>query len=107
MAEIAVELELEGWSPRNTGYAVEGGGEVVAWVRFSTGGAVTSDRGATLSSIQQPSPGLRLALRALCRTNDVEIDRGELVIHVPPGGDVGEAVDRLGRVCARALKLAR
>ncbi len=99
MAESAVETELEGWSPRQ----FEGS---TLWVRFAPQGAVASDRGATVSRIGQLPPGLRLSIRALCRSNDVQLDRGELVVEVPPGGDVEEAVERLARVCARIEKLA-
>ena len=67
---------------------------------------MATDLGRTLSRLGPLSPGLRLAVRALCRTNDVQIDRGELRVYVPPGGDVGEAVDRLAHVCAGITRLA-
>ena len=78
---------------------------MTAWLRFSPDGAVASDRAATLSRMRHLSPGLRLAVRALCRANDVQIDRGELRVQVPPGGEASEAVERLCRVCARVAKL--
>ncbi len=107
MAEaVSVVTELEGWSPRSTGQTAPEGTPVVAWVRYDADGAVASDRGAALSHLHQLSPGLRLAVRALCRQNDVQIERGELKVHVPPGGELDEAVARLGRVCARVMRLA-
>ena len=106
MEAAAVATELEGWSPRKTGYARQDGTPIAAWLRFSTDGAVASDRGQTVARLGHLSPGLRVAIRALCRDNDVQVDRGELLLHIPPGGDLSEAVDRLGRVCARIARLA-
>jgi hypothetical protein len=107
MAEAAaVVTELEGWSPRGSGHTLKDGTPITAWLRFSTEGAVVSDRGQTLSRLAHLSPGLRVAIRALCRNNDVQIDRGELRVHVPSGADISEAVDRLGRVCGRVAQLA-
>ena len=107
MAEaVTAVTELEGWIPRHTGHSLQDGTPVTAWLRITSEGTVASDRAGTLSWMGHLRPGLRLAVRALCRTNDVQIDRGELCLHVPPGGDIDEAIDRLGRVCARVAKIA-
>ena len=98
--------ELLGWSPRRTHYALAGGDPFVAYVQFTPEGAVVSDLGATLPLVRRLPPLVRFSIRNICRRNDVQIDRGSLVIHVPPGGEVGEAVERLGRVCAEISRTA-
>ena len=75
MTEAAAAVtELEGWSPRKTGHLLEDGTPVTAWLRFGPDGAVATDRGETLSQKTHLSPGLRAAIRAVCRNNDVQID---------------------------------
>jgi len=98
--------ELLGWSPRRTHYALAGGSPVVAYVQFTPEGAAVSDLGATLPLVRRLPPLVRFAVRSICRRNDVQFDRGSLVVHVPPGGDVGEAVDRLARVCSQVSRTA-
>ena len=107
MAEaVAVATELDGWTPRNTGRALDDGTPVVVWLRFTQDGAEASDRGFAIAQVHHLTPGLRLAIRGLCRQNDVRVERGELRVDVPLGGDVNEAVDRLARTCARVAKLS-
>jgi len=59
-----------------------------------------------MGQIRRLPPLARIVVRAQCRTNDIQIDRGTLMVHVPSGGDVGEAVGRLGRVCAQLSRTA-
>jgi hypothetical protein len=99
--------ELLGWSPRLSGHLLADGTPLKVYVQFSPEGAAISDLGATLSSITgELSPELRSALLAICRNNDLQLDGGAILAHVPPGGEVGEAVDRLGRVCAQISRTA-
>jgi hypothetical protein len=97
--------ELLGWSPRRSGHLLADGTPLTVYVKFSPEGAAVSDLGA-LPQLRRLPPLARVAVRTACRRNDVEIDRGTLVVHVPPGGDIGEAVDRLGRVCAQVSRTA-
>jgi len=107
MAEVpgAPGAELLGWSPRPSGHSLADGAPAMLYVRFSPEGAAISDLGATLASIRLTGPA-RTGIRLLCHANDVQIEGGELLVHVPPGGEVGEAVDRLGRVCAQISRTA-
>jgi hypothetical protein len=108
MAPGAVENEAEllGWSPRRTGHSLPDGTPVTVYVQFSPEGAAISDLGGTLASIDTlPSDG-RASIEKICHTNDVQIERGSLVAHVPPGGELSEAIDRLGRVCAQISRTA-
>jgi hypothetical protein len=98
--------ELLGWSARPSGHALADGTPVTVYVQFSAEGAAVSDLGRTLVSIRVLSPPLRSAVRELCRNNDLQLDGGTLLAHVPPGAEVGEAVDRLGRVCAQISRTA-
>jgi hypothetical protein len=98
--------ELLGWSPRRTGHTLADGIPVIVYVQFTPEGAAVSDLGHTLPLVRRLPPLVRFAVRNTCRRNDVQIDRGSLVIHVPPGGEVGEAVERLGRVCAEISRTA-
>ena len=98
--------ELLGWSPRSSSHALADGRPLMLYVQFSPEGAAVSDLGGTLPLIRRLPLLARIAVRATCRTNDVQIDRGTLVMQVPPGGDVSEAVDRLGRVCAQLSRTA-
>ena len=98
--------ELLGWSPRPSGHTLAGGDPVIVYVQFTPQGAAVSDLGHTLTLVRRLPPLVRFAVRSTCRRNDVQIDRGSLVIHVPPGGTVGEAVERLGRVCAEISRTA-
>jgi hypothetical protein len=109
MGEMPVpesSAELLGWSPRRTESTLAGGEPAVVYVQFNTEGAVVSDLGVTIPPIRRLPPLVRFAVRAICRRNDVQVDRGELVVHVPPGGEVAEAVERLGRVCAEISRTA-
>jgi hypothetical protein len=98
--------ELLGWSPRPSGHTLADGAPVVLYVQFTPEGAAVSDLGHTLPLVRRLPPLVRFAIRTTCRRNDVQIDRGSLVIQVPPGGELGEAVDRLGRVCAEISRTA-
>jgi hypothetical protein len=98
--------ELLGWSARRSGHLLPDGTPVTVYVQFTPEGAAVSDLGGTLPLLRLLPPLLRFAVRNTCRRNDVQIDRGSLVVHVPSGGDVGEAVDRLGRVCAQVSAAA-
>lgn len=98
--------ELLGWAPRRSGHALADGTPVILYVQFSAEGAAISDLGRTLAAIGALSPPLRSAIGAICRSNDMQIDDGALLAHVPPGGEVAEAVDRLGRVCAQISRTA-
>ena len=98
--------ELLGWSPRASGHALADGTPIAAYVQFSAEGATISDLGRTLASIPVQSPELRAAVRQISRNNDLQLDGGTLIAHVPPGGEVGEAVARLGRVCAQISRTA-
>jgi hypothetical protein len=98
--------ELLGWSPRLSGHALADGTPVKVYVRFSPEGAAISDLGATLSSLGEISPPLRAAVLEISRNNDLQLDGGALLAHLPPGGEVGEAVDRLGRACAQISRTA-
>jgi hypothetical protein len=97
--------ELLGWSARRSGHVLADGTPLTVYVKFSPEGAAVSDLGA-LPQLRRLRPLARFEVRTACRRNDVQIDRGALVVHVPPGGDVGEAVDRLGRVCAQVSRTA-
>lgn len=98
--------ELLGWSPRRSGHSLADGTPLTVYVKFSPEGAAVSDLGAALPQFRRFPPLARFAVRTTCRRNDVQIDRGALVVHVPPGGDVGEAVDRLGRVATQISRTA-
>ena len=98
--------ELLGWSPRRTGHVLADGTPVTLYVRFSPEGAAISDLGATLAALQPLAEPARAAIQRICQSNDVQIEGGALYAHVPPGGEVGEAVDRLGRVCAEINRTA-
>ena len=98
--------ELLGWSPRRSGHTLANGTPLTLYVQFSPEGAAVSDLGGTLSLLHQLPPLSRFAIRRACRSNDVQIDRGTLLVHVPPGGELGEAVERLGRVCAQISRMA-
>ena len=102
----AESAELYGWSPRRTGHVLAGGAPLVLYVRFSPEGAAICDLGATLTALQPLSPETRAAARLICHRNDVQIEGGALLAHVPPGGEVGEAVERLGRVSAEISRTA-
>ena len=79
---------------------------MTAYVQFTAEGTAISDLGRTLASIRVLSPPLRSAIREICRNDDLQLEGGTLVAHVPPGGEVGEAVDRLGRACAQISRTA-
>ncbi len=98
--------ELLGWSARPSGHTLADGTPFEVYVQFSPEGAVISDLGGTLSSMGELSPELRDAVLAICLNNDLQLDGGAIVAHVPPGGEVGEAVNRLGRVCAQISRTA-
>jgi hypothetical protein len=98
--------ELLGWSPRLSGHTLADGTPVKVYVQFAPEGAAISDLGGTLASIGEIPPELRAALAAVCRNNDLQLDAGAILAHVPPGGEVSEAVDRLGRVCAQISRTA-
>ena len=102
----AESAELFGWSPRRTGHALAGGAPLVLYVRFSAEGATVCDLGATLTALQPLSPEQRAAARDICHRNDVQIEGGALLAHVAPAGEVGEAVERLGRVCSEVSRTA-
>jgi hypothetical protein len=97
--------ELLGWSPRRSGYVLADGTPLTVYVKFSPEGAAVSDLGALPLLRRLRPPG------ALRGPDDLPAERGAdrsgaLDVHVPPGGDVGEAVDRLGRVCAQVSRTA-
>jgi hypothetical protein len=102
----AQSAELLGWSPRRTMQTLAGGAPLILYVRFSTDGAAVSDLGATLASLQPLSPQARDAASRICHRNDVQIEGGALLAHVPPGGDLTEAVERLERACAELSRTA-
>ena len=106
VAASAESAELLGWSPRRTAHVLAAGAPLVLYVRFSPDGAAISDLGATLASLEPLSAGTRAAAQRICHGNDVQIEGGALLAHVPPGGEVGEAVERLGRVCAELSRTA-
>lgn len=99
--------ELQGWSARRSDHLRPDGTPVTVYVQFRPDGTVVSDLGGTLLLLRRLPPLARFAVRDTCRRNDVQIDRGTLLVHVPPGGDVGAAVDRLGRVCAAVSRAGR
>jgi hypothetical protein len=98
--------ELLGWSPRHSRYTFPNGAPLILYVQLTPEGAAVSDLGTTLPLLHRLPPLSRMSVRNSCRQNDVQIDRGSLIVHVPPGGDVEEAVERLGRVCAGLSRTA-
>ena len=106
MPQVDQGAELLGWSPRPSDHPLENGKAATLYVQFSPEGAAVSDLGSTLESIGPMTPEVETAVRHVCRANDVQLEDGALLAKVPPGGDVGEAVDRLGRVCARINRTA-
>jgi hypothetical protein len=98
--------ELLGWSPRLSGHTLADGTPVKAYVRFSPEGATISDLGATLSGMGELPVALRAAVLEISGNNDLQLDGEALLAHLPPGGEVGEAVDRLGRACAQISRTA-
>src|SRR5689334_9144889 len=98
--------ELLGWSERPSTHTLRDGTLVALYVQFSPDGAAVSDLGHTLASLGRLTPEARAEVRRICLNNDVQLDRGALLTHVPPGSEVGEAVERLGRVCAQISRTA-
>jgi|GEM_PF-2539660 len=101
----------EGYVTRKTRHQLPGGDFIYLFVRDGLTGTLVSDQGETLewmrvkAGAQRLTQRLRLTVEGICRMNDVEADRGSLLVRLPPGGDLKEALDRLGRVCARVAKL--
>jgi len=109
MSDVVPSLEgaeLLGWSARRTVHRLADGAHLVLYVRFSPDGAEVSDLGATLAALQPLSPEERDPILRAAHHNDVQIDGGALLAHVPPGGDVSDAVERLGRLCAEISRTA-
>ncbi len=98
--------ELLGWSPRSSEHRLADGTPATVYVQFTPEGAALSDLGATLRAAGEILPEARAEILRICHGNDVQFDRGALVAHVPPGGDVGAAADRLARACAQISRMA-
>ena len=109
MAELAKDSGLlDGVIP--TRHLQPDGSAVQAEVRIGPGGAVISDAGVTVERIRQKlsqrlPQRVRLTIEGICRMNDLRFERGTIAVLVAPGGDVTEAVDRLGKACARIARL--
>ncbi len=108
MAEPAEDAgPLDGVFP--TGHRQADGSAVQAQVRIGPGGAVISDAGVTVERIRQKLQRLpqrvRLTIEGICRMNDLNFKRDTIAVQVEPGGNVAEAVDRLGKACARIARL--
>ena len=100
------EAELLGWSPRRPGQRLADGSDASVYGVFSPDGGALSDLGPTLRTPGPIAPGSRETILRICHNNDVQFDRGALVAHVPPGGDVAAAADRLARACAQVSRTA-
>jgi hypothetical protein len=93
----------------STGHARADGAMVCAVLR----GAVASDDGETAAFLCLQVGARRLPLRArrtiegICRMNDAEFERGAVIVRLasPSAGDRRDALDRLGRICARISRL--
>ena len=79
---------------------------------FTRGAAITDD-GATAAFLCGRIGALRLPLRArrtiegICRMNEVEFERSSVIVRLPDASarERREAIDRLGRICARISRL--
>ena len=73
-------------------------------------GTLVTDAGATVEGLrsrlaQRLPQRVRMTVEGICRMNDLRFERGAVEALVERGGDVHEAVDRVGRVCARIARL--
>lgn len=86
------------------------GSAVQARLRFGPGGALVSDGGETVERIrrklaQRLPQRVRVTIEGICRMNDLRFERGTVAVLVEPGGDVTDAIDRVGKACARITRL--
>jgi hypothetical protein len=99
----------EAGDAESTGHARADGAMVSAVLR----GAVATDDGQTAAFLCLRAAARRLPLRArrtiegICRMNDAEFERGAVIVRLasPSAGDRRDALDRLGRICARISRL--
>jgi hypothetical protein len=93
----------------STGHTRADGAMVSAILR----GAVATDEGQTAAFLCLQAGARRLPLRArrtiegICRMNDAEFERGAVIVRLayPSARDRRDALDRLGRICARISRL--
>ncbi len=93
----------------STGHARADGTMVSAILR----GAAATDDGATAAFLCLRVGARRLPLRArrtiegICRMNDAEFERSAVIVRLasPSASDRRDALDRLGRICARISRL--
>ena len=99
------------WSARTTPHLFPDGTPVRVHVAFGPTGADVSDRGETLKYVGDCAAGrllpprLRAQVVSVCRIEDVALEAGAFRVHVPPGGDVSEAVERMARLAERIAHL--
>jgi hypothetical protein len=115
MAMEPAELRLrgvaleQGYSEVASQHARADGVPVTAFVR----GPVVTDLGDTVASMSRRAGMQRLPLRArrtvegICRMNDASFERNAVILRVESAGahSLREAVDKLGRICARLSRL--
>ncbi|GAC1344362.1 MAG: hypothetical protein NVS2B9_13490 [Myxococcales bacterium] len=98
-----------GYSERPSDQLRADGSRVTAFVR----GPVVSDLGETAASMCRAAGTQRLTLRArrtvegICRMNDAGFERGAIILRLASedAPSVREAVEKLGRICARLSRL--
>lgn len=115
MAMEPAELRLrgaaleQGYSELRSRHARADGALVSAFLR----GPVVTDLGDTAASMCRAAGTQRLPLRArrtvegICRMNDAEFERNAVILRLESADarSVREAVDKLGRICARLSRL--
>ncbi|HXN56015.1 MAG TPA: hypothetical protein VN874_07085 [Myxococcales bacterium] len=115
MAMEPAELRLhgaaleQGYSEVASQHARADGALVTAFVR----GPVVTDLGDTVTSMSRRAGMHRLPLRArrtvegICRMNDALFERNAVILRLESGGALAlrDAVDKLGRICARLSRL--
>jgi hypothetical protein len=99
----------QGYSELTSQHARADGAVVTAFLR----GPVVTDLGETTASMCRRAGTQRLPLRArrtvegICRMNDAAFERNAVILRLESGGErsMREAVDKLGRICARLSRL--
>lgn len=109
MAQFASELRTSAKGPVATRHLQPDGAAVRAHVIEGRDGTLVTDSGDTVAAMRRRvtrlSQRVRLTIEGICRMNDLTFERGAVAVVVEPGGDVHDAIDRLGRACARIARL--